>query len=176
MSARTIASIVWKFAAIAFCVTVGACGSRTDVTVEDLVQAEDLEEFNMYASAVKSLGADGIPIFARVIDDSLDSKYDVLSYGKLNSSIFHLHDLASRGTFDLNSVPILIRAIEEQIAIEDTVVTADTLRIITGVDVGYDADFVSNYTPEDEGERRAMIAQWSEWYSENVKQSEPQQR
>jgi hypothetical protein len=150
------------------CGIIVGCESRSDVSVEDLLQAQDMEEFNKHASAAESLGTSGIPLFLKVIDDSLDSRYSVFGYGKLNSSIFHLHDMALRGVFDVRSVPVLVRAIEEQIAIEDTLVTADTLRIITGIDPGYDADFVSSYTPEEEETRRAMIAPWREWYLERT--------
>jgi hypothetical protein len=60
-------------------------------------------------------------------------------------------------------VPTLIRALEEQPAMADTLLTAETLRMITGLDVGYDADFVSTYTSDDEGKRREMIAKWKGW-------------
>lgn len=133
------------------------------VTAEDLMRADDIEEFNRYASIASMRSAKAIPMFVEVLDDSLKSRYSVLSYGKVNSSISHLHALAAKGTTDIRSVPMLIRALEEQPAIGDTLVTADTLRIITGLDVGYDADFVSTYTSDDEGKRREMIAKWKAW-------------
>jgi hypothetical protein len=141
-----------------------AC-QQTHVTSDDLIKARDIEEFNRHAAAVTALGADGIPLLIAVLEKSLESKSDVLSYGKLNSSIFHLHDLASRGTYDVDSVPVLIRVIDEQIAMGDTLSTADTLRLITGLDVGYDARFVSEYTEEDEERRREMIEKWAAWYA-----------
>lgn len=133
------------------------------VTAEDLIRADDIEEFNGYASIASMRGAKAIPMFVEVLDDSLKSRYRVLSYGKVNSSIFHLHALAAKGATDIRSVPILLRALEEQPAIEDSLMTADTLRMITGLDVGYDAEFVSSYTSDDEGKRREMIAKWKAW-------------
>jgi hypothetical protein len=133
------------------------------VTAEDLIRADDIEEFNRYASIARMRSAKAIPMFVEVLDDSLRSKYNVFSYGKVNSSIYHLHALAAKGTTDIRSVPMLIRALEEQPAIEDTLVTADTLRMITGLDVGYDADFVSTYTNDDEAKRREMVAKWKAW-------------
>ena len=124
-----------------------------------------MEEFNAYAAAATALGAEGVPLLTAALDKSLDSKYDVFSYGKLNSSIYHLHQLAARGTYDIKSVPVLIRVIQEQIAIGDTLLTAETLRLITGLDVGYDARFISEYTSEDEDRRREMIEKWTAWYS-----------
>ena len=64
-------------------------------------------------------------------------------------------------------MPLLIRALEEQPAIEDTLLTADTLRMVTGIDVGYNADFVSTYTIDDEEKRREMIAKWKAWAQEH---------
>ena len=133
------------------------------VTSADLIRADDIEEFNRYASIASVRGAKAIPMFADVLDDSLKTKYSVLSYGKVNSAIAHLHALAADGTTDVRSVPALVRALEEQPAMEDTLVTADTLRMVTGLDVGYDADFVAAYTSNDEGKRREMIAKWKAW-------------
>jgi hypothetical protein len=151
---------------------VAACNPQRAVTLDDLLHAEDMEQFNMYAARAKSKGIDGIPLLLAVIDDSLETKYNVFSYGKLNTSIVHLHDLAADGIYTLESVPILIQAIEEQTAIVDTLVTAETLQAITGVDSGYDAGFVSSYRVEDEERREEMISQWREWYVDNSSATE----
>lgn len=153
-------------AAILGCM-VAACSPQRAVTLDDLLGAEDMEQFNKYAAQAKSQGINGIPLLLAMIDDSLKTKHSVFSYGKLNTSITHLHDLAADGISTMESVPILIRAIEEQVTIEDTLVTAETLQMITGVDVGYDADFVSSYEVEDEERREEMISLWRQWYAAN---------
>jgi hypothetical protein len=151
---------------------VAACNLQRAVTLDDLLGAEDMEQFNRYAAQAKSQGLDGIPLLLAVVDDSLETKHEVFSYGKLNTSIMHLHDLAAGGVYTLESVPILIRTIEEQVAIEDTLVTAETLQMITGVDAGYDAGFVSSYRVEDEERREEMISQWRQWYAANASTTE----
>jgi len=164
-----------RFVVVAFtlaCMLVGCLPQRT-VTLEELLQAEDMEEFNKYAIRAKSQGIDGIPLLLAIIDDSLESKYSVFSYGKLNTSIMHLHDLAADNVHTVESVPVLIRAIDEQIAITDTLVSADTLRMITGVNVGYDSDFVSTYKVDDEDQRQEMISAWSRWYATNSRRADP---
>jgi hypothetical protein len=98
----------------------------SSVTAEDLLRADDIEEFNRYASIASVRGAKAIPMFVDVLDDSWKTKYSVLSYGKVNSAISHLHALAAEGTTDVRSVPALVRALEEQPAMEDTLVTATT--------------------------------------------------
>jgi len=144
-----------------------ACDSQQAVTLDDLLGAEDMEQFNKRAAQARSQGRNGISLLLAVIDDSLETKYDVFSYGKLNASITHLRDLAADGIYTTESVPTLIRAIEEQVAITDTLVTAETLQKITGIDAGYDADFVSGYEVEDEERREEMISQWRQWYAAN---------
>ena len=53
---------------------------------------------------VKSQEINGIPLLLAVIDDSLDTKHNVFSYGKLNNSITYLHDLAADGIYTVQSV------------------------------------------------------------------------
>jgi hypothetical protein len=137
------------------------------VTTEDLLRADDMEEFNRYASIVSWRGAKAIPIFLDVLDDSLKTKYSVFSYGKVNSTISHLHDLAGKGITDVRSVPVLIRVIDAQIAVKDTLPTADLLKALTGVDVGYDKKFVETYAEQDEKRRQEMIGKWHEWHAAN---------
>ena len=144
-----------------------ACSPQRAVTLDDLLGAEDTEQFNKHARQVKSQGVDGIPLLLAVIEDSLETKHNVFSYAKLNASITHLHNLAAAGIYTVQSVPVLIRAVEEQVAITDTLVTAKTLQMITGVDAGYDADFVSSYKVEDEERRQEMISAWRRWYAAN---------
>lgn len=38
--------------------------------------------------------------------------------------------------------------------------TAETIRIITGVDVGYDMEFIKGYRTNDEIKRQKMIQEW----------------
>lgn len=154
-------------AILMLCCMMVACSPQRTVTLDDLLGAEDMEQFNRYAAQVKEQGVDGIPLLMAVIDDSLESKYSVFSYGKLNTCIMHLRDLAEDNIYAVESVPVLIRAIDEQIAITDTLVTASVLQMITGVDVGYDAEFVSSYQVEDEERREEMISQWRQWYTAN---------
>ena len=144
-----------------------ACSPQRATSLDDLLGAEDLEQFNEHAMQVKEQGVEGIPVLLAVIDDSLKTKYSVFSYGKLNTSIKHLHDLATEGVYTKESVPVLVRAIEAQTAITDTLVTAETLQMITGVNAGYDAAFVSSYKVEDEERRKEMIAEWRHWYADN---------
>lgn len=160
MRSTKLAALV---AVLGFAVT--GCNPHRVVTLDDLLDAKNMEEFNRYAAQAKSQDLEGIPLLLAVIDDSLETKYDVFSYGKLNTSIQHLHDMAADDVYTVDSVPTLIRVIEEQTAIADTLVTAEILEMITGVDVGYDADFVLSYGVEDEERREEMILQWRKWYA-----------
>jgi hypothetical protein len=43
-----------------------------------------------------------------------------------------------------DEAPVLIDAIAKQISMEDTYLTAETLRLITGIDPGYSMEYVKN--------------------------------
>ena len=69
--------------------------------------------------------------------------------------------------FIIEEVPILIETFDKQLHINDTLITANILRIITGVDPGYSSDFVKRYkgTTADEKESQLKIAEWRNWYN-----------
>lgn len=167
--------ILTHLVSIACCLTA-SCGFNQSVSTDDLLTAENNEEFNRYAELAKKEGTEGIPLLLAAIDDSLQSKYDVESYGRLNTALAHLHDLATEGTYTVESVPVLIEAIQNQISIADTLTTAKTLQIITGVDPGYDEAFVRNYTPQDEGSRQRMISAWRSWYMSRTDSGQAEMR
>ena len=48
----------------------------------------------------------------------------------------------------------------------DTLVPAETIRIITGLDVGYDEQFVHSYEEEDEPARQQMLDRWRRWVAD----------
>ena len=119
------------------------------VTLDDLRQADDYEEFNQLAWRLSWRGEEAIPILLTVMEESLETKYSLLSYGKLNTCLGILRDMAEDGVYTQESVPVLLHVIEEQIVISDTLITAELLTIITGIDPGWDEAFVEGYTAED---------------------------
>ncbi len=149
---------------VAIAIFLAGCERRPDVILGHMLQAEGLDDFQRYAGQARALEEDGIPLFLTVIEASLATPYSVFSYGKTNTCLNHLHDLASEGIYTVEEVPTLLRTINEQIAIMDTLVTAEILEMITGIDVGYDEEFVSSYTPSDEAKRERMISDWHRWY------------
>lgn len=158
-----------KFAIVALivsCVTV-VYWLEWPVTSDELLRAKNMEEFNLMAARVESMGADGIPLLLAVIDDSLETKYSLFSYGKVNSSLRLLRDLAADDVYTMDSVPALIRTIDQQIYIGDTLATTEILQTITGVGFDYDSDFVSSYEVEDEDRRQELISVWRLWYETN---------
>ncbi len=133
------------------------------VTLEDLRQADDYEQFNRLAWRLSRQGEEAIPTLLIVMEQSLETKYSLLSYGKLNTCLVILHELATDGVYTLESVPVLVHVIEEQIVISDTLITAEILTIITGIDPGWDEEFVESYTLEDYPQVLEKIEQWREW-------------
>ena len=108
-------------------------------------------------------GEEAIPILLTIMEESLETKYSLLSYGKLNTCLGILRDMAEDGVYTQESVPVLLHVIEEQIVISDTLITAELLTIITGIDPGWDEAFVEGYTAEDLPLWEEKIDQWREW-------------
>ena len=133
------------------------------VTLDDLRQADDYEEFNRLAWRHSREGAEAIPALLILMEESVETRYSLLSYGKLNTCLGILHKLAQDGVHTPESVPVLLHVIEEQIVISDTLITAEILTIITGIDPGWDEDFVNSYTLEDHPQVLEKIEQWRQW-------------
>jgi len=141
-------------------ILLSACSQTPEQIEKELLATESIDQFQISASEVRHLGAEGIPIFLNVISSSLKTRYNVISYGKLNASIRHLYEMAQEGIYSKESASILFDVLEKQISIADTLITAKTLEIITGTAVGYDEDFVRSYSLSDENKRMQLIAIW----------------
>ena len=132
-----------------FSLSVGACTRLADVNTlgERLSEAENIDEMWQIASELKSRGKKGIPGLLYALSSvSEKDRWAVIEYGRINVCITTLHDLANAGIYIDDEVPVLIRTIGIQIHMPDTFVTAETLRIITGVDPGYSKEFVEAYS------------------------------
>lgn len=82
---------------------------------------------------------------------------------------FYLRELARAGIHSVDEVPILLRQFQIwPVHYKSTQFSAETLQIITGLDVGYNEEFVDNYTEADESERLQMLATWRGWYDKEV--------
>ena len=146
-----------------------ARGSSPEELVGTMIMAEDTEEFNLAAGEAAELQEKAIPLFLAVLKQHDIVKGSVLEYAKTNGSVYHLRELARRGIYSVDEVPVLLYVIEErQIYAPDTVGTAEILRIITGLDVGYSKEFAEQYKAEDEPERLRKIGIWREWYNNEI--------
>jgi hypothetical protein len=136
--------------------------SREDLTAS-LKQTTDVEQAAHISAKVRRLEADGIPIFLAVLSRDVSDRFSLLERAKDNVCLEHLRDLARQGIHDAAEVPILLRVMDRQIAIDDTIVPAETIRIITGLDVGYDEKFIDRYEEQDEPARQQMLDRWRRW-------------
>jgi hypothetical protein len=156
----------------ALAVALLACtGSQEDLSAS-LEQATDVEQAAQVAAKVRRLEADGIPIFLAVLDRDVHDRFSLIERAKDNVCLKHLRDLARQGIHDPAEVPVLLRVMDRQIAIADTIVPAETIRIITGLDVGYDEQFIDSYDEEDETARQQMLDRWRRWAAESPQTGE----
>ena len=141
----------------------------------ELSKAENVEEMWQLAAEFKSRGKQGIPGLLHALSSvSEQDRWAVAEYGRINVCITTLHELAKSGVYTDDEVPVLIRTIEIQIYMPDTFVTAEILRIITGVDPGYSKDFVNSFSGSetDKKNREAKISEWKKWWLEHSMKTE----
>jgi len=105
-------------------------------------------------------GEEGIPLIIDILKNNLDNLYNTTNYGVANKAIEYLCKYVSEGKKNKEIGDALIYAIKKQIYLPDTLTTAIALKMITGIDVGYDQSFVDSYTEKDELKRQEMINKW----------------
>ena len=137
-----------------------ACSDSKQEIENRLLASTDAEESAEYARKAREMGPEGIHIFNEVISSSIVKQDNLNYYAKLMLSLNNLHAMALEGVYSDESIPILLNVLERQRSITDSLITAEILEIITGMDVGYDLEFVNSYTPSDESKRQEMIFKW----------------
>lgn len=147
------------------CILLASCGDERDMYRQMFLNAKTVEDAKIESFKVKKLGADGIRIFNDSLRENLACQDSLICYGKLLIGLDRLNELAHEGVYSTDSLPVLLKVIKAQRSIVDSLVTADTIRIITGVDVGYNKKFVAEYKTKDEDARMKMIAMWEKYVS-----------
>ena len=151
-----------------FCLICSSCSSSKEEIIQDILLSSNPDKTNVYANKARDLGVDGIIIFLTVISKSLDMQADVTTYGRLTICYRNLNEMAKEGIYTEESVPVLFNVLEKQISIVESLITAETLEIITGIEVGYDKNFVNHYTSSDEPKRKMMIKEWKKRWEEKT--------
>lgn len=132
-----------------------------------MILAENIEEFVFRAHDASALREKAIPVYLAVLNRHVEILGSPLEMDKSYWCVFHLHKLAREGIYSVEEIPILLRQMQMWRFGESTRLAAETLQIITGLDVGYN-ELIDNYTDADEPERLRMLAKWREWYNKEV--------
>ncbi len=136
------------------------CASESKESPKANYSVETLRQ-DLAKSAKK--GHKGIPEIVRVLEENMETHYAVFSSTAINLSVKHLHELAQQGIYTDEVLPVLVRAIKKQLAINDTLQTAKAIKLLSGVEVGYTEEFVNSYQVNDEPEWLAKIAVWEDY-------------
>ncbi len=161
MKANTILAVLFLF----FCALSEGChASKNDESIVQRLYSGNTEEMHDAAQKIALLGKDGIPILLEALSKSLENTFVLSNYARSNICISTLHSLAKDQIFIEDEVPVLIDALKKQASMEDTYLTAETLRIITGVDTGYSKEFIEKYSTDNEPERLKKIMMWQKWW------------
>ena len=150
---------IYIFCLILF-VLLSSCGEKKQDLKRNYLSAQTDEEVRHLASDIRSLGVDGVPIFVEAMTSSLEKQDTLIGYSKLIVSLKGLNELAKNGIFTEDEVFALLLVLKKQRSIQDSLLTADTIYKITNVNVGYNLDFVKNYTVDDENARQKLISEW----------------
>lgn len=152
-------------------VLAAGCASSPSELSASLVASTDLQESATLVEQTRKFGGEAIPILLIALDRNVSKKHSVLEIGKTNLCVLELKRLALAGIHRSEEVPILLKVIREQVTVQDTLATAEILKIITSVDPGYDKAFVEHYSEKDEAERILKIQKWENWLNSHQRQT-----
>lgn len=148
---------------------LGGCKRSPEELVGSMILTENIEEFVFRAEEASTLGDKAIPIYLAVLNRHVEIRGSPLEMDKSYWCEFHLHELARKGIYSVDEIPVLLRQLQIWPAFyKSNLLAAATLRIITGLDVGYNEQFIDNYTDADEPKRLQMLAKWRDWYNKEV--------
>lgn len=139
---------------------IASCSANNADLSHKLINASSIDEVITISKRIEKEGKDALPIFINIIKKLINNEHKLTNYGKINICLNSLHNLAQNGIYSNEEGQALIGVIKKQRLITDTLKTAEILKIVTGVDVGYDEAFVNSYTENDEGKRIKMIEKW----------------
>ena len=137
-----------------------SCGQTSEEIRDEFLATDSFDQMQASAQEIRTLGSQGVPIFLEAISNEIETQYSLKSYGRINVSLKNLHALAKEGVCDKTAAPVLFKLLEKQLDMSASLITAETLEIITGVNVGYNEEYIRSYTSEDEPKRKEMIARW----------------
>lgn len=144
-----------------------------DFLLNALISTEDVGFINYIFGVLDSRGNDVIQVYIDALSASLEKSIDSLdNVHRIDTCVDKLYELVKEGIFIHEEVPILLETLHKgHLLMLSTYKTAETLRIITGLDTGYSEAFVKSYTGSktDIEIRQAKIAQWEKWWREHEK-------
>ena len=149
-------------------VLFAGCGeSNESAVLAELRSTENIEDFQRILSRNRVGEEERLRLLLSVVEENLGNQENVVSYGKVNIALKELNLAAKSGMLSKDAIPTLLNALSNQLSIHDTIVTSETLLILTGLDTGYDQQFVQSYTVEDEPLRLEKIEKWQAWYDQD---------
>lgn len=147
---------------VIFLVLLSACNNKEENLNTVILHAGSTDEAIMHAKKIEKHKSDALPIFVNNIVELQKESYKVINHGKIDICLDSLLKLAKDGIYSKEEGLALIEIIQKQISIQRTLKTAEILKLITGVDVGYNQNFVENYSADKEQLRVEMINKWKE--------------
>ena len=169
VSAMTHLSRLRALALVLSVALLAGCEPSPEEALGRILLSHNTEEIHRLVADLYGHGEEAIPVYLAILNRRVEQGGSPCELTKSGRTLEYLMKLAQDGIYTVDEVPVLLRVIDDHkhVLFVNTIWPAETLRIITGVDVGWDAAFIENYTEADEPKRQAMLDEWRQWYAEN---------
>ncbi len=145
------------------------CGRSSSELFDAMMEADDNEQIRFISAEIMDQGGDGIPILLAILSRDVppDRRLSLIELSKDGAALTRLNDLAVKGVYTIHEIPVLLEYMDaKMVNLQASLIPADTLQRITGLDVGYNSQFVSGFSKELEPKRQKMLSAWRAWYDD----------
>ena len=155
--------IYFRLFLITMALLLTSCIDNEESLGSAMLKADTIDETIMYSKKLETFKEAALPVYIEIINILIVDEHKLNNYGKINVCLDSLLNLAKKGIHSKDETIALLNIIEKQRFINDTLKTAKILETITGIDVGYNENFVKKYSSESEDSRTKMLKSWREY-------------
>lgn len=134
------------------CCLLCACSSSTVEPAETFVpppQSYGIEDVARQLETLYEQGEDGLDPMIEILESAANNRLSACSYGVGYMVSEYLGKYVEDGVRNKKIANALLTALENQLALDDTLLPAQILSNLLGVDVGYDEAFIQSFREED---------------------------
>lgn len=147
---------------ISMVVTITAVRANGDAISPHAIVENDINARRHQLRSSYDSGASGIKDVIKSLDTALKFPSGAVNIDTIDLAVYYLSRYIADGYKTPDIGCALVRAIKHQLVMRSTLQTADALKNLTGIDVGYDESFVNLYDSSEEyiELRNSKIRKW----------------